>query len=154
MKPIEDTEKFVRRGKANVTTDSRMDRRALDDSFAAMDETIAAGRSSVAMMILRSGAMKVAAAAAAAIVIVALFIVGRVPRGPEPARVGQQAASAIEMVTAMSLERAYRQGGIEAVEDQCRRVFGTATHESGSPSILQLLDEQGANVKSFGGKNL
>ena len=63
MKPIENTENLVRRGKANVTTDPPMDKRVLDDSFAAMDETIAANKSSIVRMILRSRAMKLAAAA-------------------------------------------------------------------------------------------
>ena len=93
-------------------------------------------------------------AAAAAIVIAAVFIVGRTRHGPEPTEVRPRTVSSVEMATAMSLERAYRRGGIEAVEDQCRKVFGSATHESASPSILQLLGEQGAGVKIFGGKNL
>ncbi len=63
MKPIENTEDFVRRGKAHVATKPRMDKCVLDDSFAAMDETIAANRSSAARIILRSGAMNLAAAA-------------------------------------------------------------------------------------------
>ena len=89
-------------------------------------------------------------AAAAAVMMAALFMVGRIRREPEPIQIRRQTASAVEMVTAISLERAYRQGGIEAVEDQCRKVFGTATHESTSSSILQLLGEQGAGVKDFG----
>jgi len=93
-------------------------------------------------------------AAAAAIGIAAVFIVGRTHRGPEPTEVRPQTASSVEMATAISLERAYRRGGIEAVEDQCRKVFGTTAGESTSPSILQLLGEQGTGVKIFGGKNL
>ena len=93
-------------------------------------------------------------AAAAAIVIAAVFIFGRTPQRPEPAEVRRQTVSPVEMATAMSLERAYRRGGMEAVEDQYRKVFGTTTGESKSPSILQLLGEQGAGVKIFGGKNL
>ncbi len=63
MKPIGNTEDFVRRGKANVTTDPGMDKRVLDDSFAAMDETIAASGSRAAQKILQSRAMKLAGAA-------------------------------------------------------------------------------------------
>ena len=93
-------------------------------------------------------------AAAAIVMIVVLFMVERIRREPEPTQLGRQTASAVEMATAISLERAYRRGGMEAVEDQCRKVFGTTAGESASPSILQLLGEQGAGVKIFGGKNL
>jgi hypothetical protein len=94
------------------------------------------------------------AAAAAIFVAIGLCIVERIRREPEPQQTRQQVASAVEMATAISLERAYRRGGIEAVEDQCRKVFETRAGESTSPSILQLLGEQSAGVKIFGGKNL
>ncbi|MHC4354528.1 MAG: hypothetical protein ACYS0H_17630 [Planctomycetota bacterium] len=93
-------------------------------------------------------------AAAATVMIAVLFVVERIRREPEPTQRGRQAASAVEMATAISLERAYRRGGMEAVEDQCRKVFGTTAGESTSPSILQLLGEQNAGVKIFGGENL
>ena len=94
------------------------------------------------------------AAAAVIIVAIGLCIVERIRREPEPIQLGRQTASAVEMATAISLERAYRRGGIEAVEDQCRQVFGTTEGESTSPSILELLGEQGAGVKILGGKHL
>jgi hypothetical protein len=103
-------------------------------------------------MILRNPVSRFAAAAA--VVIGTVFIFGRTLQRPEPTEVRRQTASPVEMATAMSLERAYRRGGMEAVEDQCRKVFGTTAGESKSPSILQLLGEQGADVKIFGGKNL
>ncbi|MHC4119467.1 MAG: hypothetical protein ACYSWO_18380 [Planctomycetota bacterium] len=102
-------------------------------------------------MILRN---PVSRFAAAAIVIAAVFIFARKPQRPEPALVRRQTVSPVEMATAMSLERAYRRGGMEAVEDQCRKVFGTTAGESKSRSILQLLGEQNVGVKIFGGKNL
>ena len=92
--------------------------------------------------------------AAAAIVMAAVFIAGRTHLGPEPTEVRPQTVSAVEMATAISLERAYWRGGIEAVEDQCRKVFGKTAGESTSPSVLQLLGEQGTGIKILGGKNL
>ncbi|UCF15744.1 MAG: hypothetical protein JSW59_20305, partial [Phycisphaerales bacterium] len=50
---------------------------------------------------------------AAAIVMAAVFIVGRTHLGPEPTEVRPQTVSAVEMATAISLERAYWRGGIE-----------------------------------------
>ncbi len=93
-------------------------------------------------------------AAAAAIVVAAVFIAGRTRPGPEPTQVRPRTVSSVEMATAISLERAYRRGGMEAVEDQCRKVFGTTAGGSTSPPILQLLGEQGAGVKVSGGMNL
>lgn len=93
-------------------------------------------------------------AAAAVLVVAALFMVEQIRREPEPTQLRRQAASAVEMATAISLERAYRRGGIEAVEDQCRKVFGKATHGSAGPSVLQLLGEQNGRIKVIGGNKL
>ncbi len=119
MKPIENTENFVRRGKANVTTDPRMDRRVLDDSLAAMDEAVGVGRSSVARMILRSRTAKLAAAAAV-IIALGLLVIQSNPPEQTHAPTGNIAKSPTEMLSAMSLSMAYRQGGMEAVDRQCR----------------------------------
>jgi len=87
-------------------------------------------------------------------VIAALFMLEQIRREPEPMQIGRRSTSAVELVTAISLESAYRRGGIEAVEDQCRKVFRTATHESAGPSALQLLGEQNGRIKVIGGNKL
>ncbi|MHC4749000.1 MAG: hypothetical protein ACYTFW_03915 [Planctomycetota bacterium] len=46
MRPIENTEEFVREGKPHVRTGTQMDRRVLDDSFTAMEETLGANKPS------------------------------------------------------------------------------------------------------------
>ena len=49
--------------------------------------------------------------------------------------------SPVEMMTAMSLERAFRRGGIEAVESQCEEAFKPIRPVSRSLSIEQILAE-------------
>jgi len=44
MKPTENIEEYVKLEKPHVTTGDAMDERTLNDSFAAMDETIRAGK--------------------------------------------------------------------------------------------------------------
>ena len=121
MKPIENTENFVRRGKAKVATDPQMDKRVLDDSFAAMDET-AAGKSGVVRMILQSRAAKLAAAAVI-IIAVGLLITQSNPPEPVHAPARKVAKSPAEMLTARSLMKAFRHGGIEAIERQCDKAL-------------------------------
>ena len=122
MKPIENTENFVRRGKANVTTDPQMDKHVLDDSFAAMDKTATAGRLSVASMILQGKAIRFAAAAVIIAAIGLLMIQSR-PPDREPPGIEKVAESPAEMLTARSLMIAFHHGGIEAIERQCDKAL-------------------------------
>ena len=139
MKPIENTENLVRRGKANVTTDPQMDRRVLDDSFAAMDETVA-GRSSVARMILQSRAAGLAAAAAI-IIAVGLLMIQSTPPEQAHAPTRNVAKSPAEMLSVMSLSMAYRRGGIEAMDDQSNKAFEMLGSRPAKVSIRELLTE-------------
>jgi hypothetical protein len=81
-------------------------------------------------------------AAAAVIAIIAAFSITRhAPRQPEPVGVERQTASSIQMATALSLEKAFRRGGIAALDDQSRRAFGTPREPSQRPSVNKLLGE-------------
>jgi hypothetical protein len=141
MKPVEDTEKFVRRGKPHVTTGAQMDKHVLDDSFAAMDETIGAGKSCAAGTILRSRVMKLTAAAAVIIMAIGLFVVQHGPHEQQrPPTVGA-AKSPAEMFSVMSLNMAYRRGGIEAVDDQSNKAFEMLGSQPAKVSIRELLAE-------------
>ncbi len=78
-------------------------------------------------------------AVVAAVTVVAL-LVGRSRRPePKPAPPGKRTASTIELATAISLEKAFRQGGIEAVEKQYREAFGTPQTRDETLSIEALL---------------
>jgi hypothetical protein len=138
MKPIENTEIFVRRGKANVTTDPQMDRRVLDDSLAAMDE--ATGSSSAARMTLRSRAAKLAAAAAI-IIAVGLLVIQSKPPEQAHAPTRKVAKSPAKMLSVMSLNIAYRRGGIEAMDDQSNKAFEMLGSRPAKVSIRELLTE-------------
>ena len=138
MKPIENTENFVRRGKAKVATDPQMDRRVLDDSLAAMDE--ATGSSSTTRMMLRSRAAKLAAAAAI-IIAVGLLMIQSNPREQTHAPTVNVAKSPADMLSVMSLTMAYRRGGIEALDNQSNEAFEMLGSQPTTVSIRELLTE-------------
>ena len=123
MKPAQNIEEFVKLEKPHVTTGPKMDKRTLNDSFAAMDETIRAGKPSAVGIILRSRAAKLAAAAAV-ILAVGLLMVDRKPPVPTPKQQTVRVAkSPAQMLTAMSLNLAWRRGGIEAMDEQSSQAF-------------------------------
>jgi len=122
MKPTENIEEFVKLEKPHVTTGGSMDKWTLNDSFAAMDETIRAGKPSAAGIILRSRAAKLAVAAVIFVAVGLLMVYRNPPVQPPPETVSV-AKSPAEMLTAKSLIIAYRHGGIEAVERQCDKAL-------------------------------
>jgi hypothetical protein len=141
MKPVKNIEDFVKLEKPNVTTGGTMDERTLNDSFAAMDETIGAGKPNVAGMILRSRAAKLAAAAVI-IVGIGLLMVYRNPPAPqEPPRIVNAAKSPADMLTAMSLNMAWRRGGIEEMDEQSSKAFKMLESKPAKASIQELLVE-------------
>ena len=120
MKPTENIEEFVRLEKPHVTTGGSMDKRTLNDSFAAMDETIRANKPSATGIILRSRAVRFAAAAVI-IVTISFFIVYPGPgEKDEIVEVTKVTALPADMQSILSLNIAYRRGGMEAVDRQCR----------------------------------
>ena len=139
MKPIENTENLVRRGKANVTTDPQMDRRVLDDSFAAMDETVA-GKSSAARMILQSRAARLAAAAVI-VIAVGLLMIQSNPPGQELPPIRKVAKSPADMLSAISLNMAYRRGGIEELDNVAGQAFEMLESKPEKVSLRELLTE-------------
>ena len=141
MKPVKNIEELVRLEKPNVTTGGAMDKRTLDDSFAAMDKTIRANKPSAAWIILRSRAARLAAAAVI-IVGVGLLMVYRNPPVPQqPPQTVSVAKSPAEMLTAMSLNMAWRRGGIEAMDDQSQEAFKMLGSQPAKASIQELLFE-------------
>ncbi|MDH4239763.1 MAG: hypothetical protein OEW48_09385 [Phycisphaerae bacterium] len=97
--------------------------------------------------------------AAAAVIIVAIglitvFVHRRTGEKPDNTMVSEIAKSPVEMMTAISLECAFRRGGIEAVEDQCRKAFKPLGLRPGSLSFEQILAEFNGNSKSSEGTRL
>ena len=122
MKPEENIEELVKLEKPHVITGGEMDKRTLNDSFAVMDETIQAKRPSAARIILRSKAVKLAAAAVIFVTVSLLMVYQNPPvqQPPQPPSVPKTPA---EMLSAMSLNLAWRRGGIEAMDEQSSKAF-------------------------------
>ncbi len=145
MKPKENIEKFVRVRKPHLTTSRQMDKRTLDDSFAAMEQTIRAKSAdhklSATRIIILSRMIKLTTAAAVIIVAVGLFL-GRernTPRKPT-ARPRPVAESTIKKMSLMSLRMAYRRGGFDALDRQFRDTLDVLGPQSLSISMQQLLE--------------
>ena len=151
MRIRENMEKFIRIRKPHTATGSDTDRRILDDSFAAMDETSRAqsvdGKPNTCKRIVQSRITRIAAAA---VIIVAIgFFVHRVLReqiDSEP--ISRPSKSPADMLTFVSLTMAYRQGGIEAVEKQCEQaveLLGPRIKELSIGGLLEELNSNGMN---------
>lgn len=141
MRPIENTEEFVRDGKPHVRTGPQMDRRVLDDSFTAMEETLGANRPSLRRIILQSRAARLAAAAAVIIVAISLFMVHQGPNEQKQRGAPKIAKSPAKMLSMMSLNMAYRRGGIEAVDARSEKAFEMLGSQPAKVSIQELLAE-------------
>lgn len=138
MKPAKNIEEFVKLEKPQVTTGGEMDKRTLEASFAAMDETILARRRSAAGRILRSRAAKLAAAAVI-LVAAGLLMIHRNPPVPQQQpRTVSAAKSPADMLTARSLNMAYRRGGIEAIDEQSSRAFKMLESKPAKSTIQEL----------------
>ncbi|MHC4643252.1 MAG: hypothetical protein ACYS32_16530 [Planctomycetota bacterium] len=156
MRPKENIEKFVRVRKPLVTTSRQMDKRTLDDSFAVMEQTFRAkaadNKMNAPRVIIRSRMIKLTAAA---VIIVGIGLHAiLVHQGQDEQPVTKIAKYPVEMMTAMSLERAFRRGGLEAVDDQCRKAFRSLELRPGSLSFEQILAEFNGNSKSSEGTGL
>ena len=93
--------------------------------------------------------------AAAAVIIAGIGLHAvLIHQGPDEQPVTKIAKSPVEMMTAISLECAFRRGGIEAVEDQCRKAFRPLGLRPGSLSFEQILAEFNGNSKSSEGTRL
>ena len=89
-------------------------------------------------MILKSPLTKIAAAAVI-ILCVSFFSTHQIPNEQEQPGIVEVSKSPVEMMTAISLERAFRRGGIEALENQCEKalkLLGTRTDGLSSQELL------------------
>lgn len=95
-------------------------------------------------------------ASAAVIVVAAAWLLHARHASPshEPTQVAAASPSRIALLTEISLERAFRRGGIQAIEDQCREALATSSDKPASPSFEELLAELTGNGKELGGMSL
>ena len=145
MRPKENIEKFVRVRKPHVTTSRQMDKRTLNDSFTAMEQTIRAKsadhKPSTARIITLSRMMKLTAAAAVIIVGISFYIARQ---GPSEQGITtkflQVVESPSEIMTMKSLTIAYRRGGIEGIENQCEKALKILGPQPASISLGDLFN--------------
>ena len=145
MRPKENTEEFVKVRKPHVTTSREMDKRTLNDSFAAMEQTIRARsadhKPSTPRIITLSRMMKLTAAAAVIIVAISFFIAHQGPSEQgRTTRVLEIAESPSEIMTMKSLKVAYRRGGIEGIENQCEKALKILGPQPASISLGDLFN--------------
>ncbi len=148
MKPTEDIEKRIKN--VNIVIDSESNKRVFSNILQAFEKSTAkdlapTDQPYIWRIIFRSPLTKLAAAAVI-IVAISFFIVRQGPSEQADTTVSKAAKSPVEMMTALSLERAFRRGGIEAVENQCEQAFKPLGPQPGSLSVEQILAE-------FNGKN-
>ncbi len=144
MRPKEDIEEFVKVRKPNVTTSREMDKRTLDDSFTAMEQTIrakSAGHKPSTTRIITLSRMMKLAAAAVIIVGISLYIARQGPSEQgRTTRVLEVAESPSEIMTMRSLTIAYRRGGIEGIENQCEKALKILGPQPASISLGDLFN--------------
>jgi len=100
-----------------------------------------ARQSNILKVILKSPLAKLAAAALI-IIAISFFTARQVPtEKADTNTVPKVTKYPVEMVTAISLERAFRRGGIEAVEKQCNEAFKPIGPRPKRASVEQILAE-------------
>ena len=143
MKPTHNTEEFVRNGKPRITTGSQMDKKILKDSFAAMERTLGTDNSRVCRPVLLNRTIRLAAAAAVMIVAATLLMVYKGPKEEQPRqRVAvYDKEPPVKMLSMISLNMAYRRGGLDALDHQSSKALETLGSQSDTVSIQELLAE-------------
>ena len=140
MRSTEDIEKRIKN--VNIVIDSERNKRVFSDILQAFEKSkakeLAPTGPNICRMILKSPSVKIAAAAGI-IIALSFFSTHRAPDKQEPSKISEVKTSPVEMMTAISLERAFRSGGMEALENQCEqalKLLGTRTISSSSYELL------------------
>ena len=161
MKKAKSTEKHIREVYANklqVTTNSNLDKRVLANSMNVLEKLKNIRSANPQLGIWSTVARsKIAQIAVAAVIIIAigLFLVEHhPPEQPENHTKTQVAKSPVEMLTAVSLDIAFRKGGMEAVDDQFKKAFKLLEPRPKKLSVQQLLSEFNGNGENQERKNL
>ena len=96
----------------------------------------------------------VASVAAIAALTACLLHTGGAPRERERTTIASANTPRITLLTEISLERAYWQGGIAAVESQSRDALAGSTQEPTNPSLAELLAQLAGDNDDTGGTDL
>ena len=142
MRPTEDIEKRIKN--VNIVIDSESNKRVFSNILQAFEKSKAKESTPTGLnihrIILKSPISKLAAAVI--IVAISFFVIHQ---GPDEqagtTTVSKATKSPVEMMTALSLERAFRRGGIKAVENQCEQALKLLGSRTASLSSKELLSE-------------
>lgn len=93
----------------------------------------------------------VASVAITIAVVAWLLYGGRAPQNHPPAQATSANASGLALLTEISLERAFRHGGIPAVESQFQKALAAPAGKRVAPSFDELLAELAGTAKDTGG---
>ncbi len=150
MRPTKGIEKRIKN--VNIVIDSESNKRVFSNILQAFEKSTAkdlapTDQLNIWRMIFRNPLTKLAAAAVI-IMAVSFFSTHQDPGKQEQPKIVEVKKSPIEMMTAISLERAFQRGGIEAVEKQCKQAFKPIGPRPGSLSVEQILAEFNGDGKS------
>jgi len=148
MKKAKSTEKHIKdiyTNKLHVTANSSLDKRVLTNSMNALeklkDVMSANPQPGIWSTVARS---RIAQLAAAAVIIIAtclFFIQQQQTREIKKQEITQTPKSPAELTTFASLSFAYRQGGMEMVEEMCDKALKMAGPRPASVSMQEFFEE-------------
>ncbi|MBC8471407.1 MAG: hypothetical protein H8D56_18255 [Planctomycetes bacterium] len=140
MSSTEDIEKRIKN--VDIVIDSERNKKVFSNILQAFEKSkakeFAPTGPNIWRIILKSPLPNIAAAAVI-ILAVSFFITHQEPSKQEQPNIVEVTKSPVEMMTSISLERAFRRGGIEAVENQCEqalKLLGTRTDGLSSQELL------------------
>jgi hypothetical protein len=149
VRRTEDTEKRVKNVKLAVNAEAN--RQVFGHIVQAFDESMARKSTERPTTICRPIARTaITTLAAAAVILIAITLVigyRNRDRQVQPPRVVGTAKSPGEMLTVLSLNMAYRRGGMQAVEKQYEKAFKILGPRLTSISVKDLLAESNINRK-------
>ena len=128
----------------NIFIDSERDKKVFSNILQAFEKSkakeLAPTGPNIWRMILKSPLVKIAVAVG---IIIALSFLSthRAPDKQEPFKISEVKTSPVEMMTAISLERAFRSGGMEALENQCDQALKLLGTRTAGFSPNELLSE-------------
>ena len=145
MRPFEDIEKFVKCRKPMLKTGKNIDKQTLNDSYAAMGNTLESSSNGDQCSTFRFAVPKraIALLAAAAVVLIGISLFldrsDYPPEIPTP-RHREAARSETKLISMMSLRLSYQQGGFDALDEQFRDTLNRLGPPLSNISMRDLLE--------------
>ena len=127
-------------------------RQMLADVLQAHDQATGTGSSGRTAALWKK--VGVAAAAAITILVIGILLIQGSPERTHDVIQANGAESQLDMLTEISLERAFRRGGVEAIHDQYKSALEMSGPQVSAPSVDQLLADLGINGKHPGGMDI